>query len=281
MSIPSTVPDGRRGGRPRLRERLGTGFRLAGRSLGVLRETPRLALFPVLAALGSLAFLAVVFGGVTVAEDSPALAVGSLLLALGGSTFVTVLCNAALVHATRDAFEGRSPSLRRSFRAALARWPQLLAWALLSAVVGSILRGIEESSGVAGSVVAAVLSMGWAALTYFVVPVVVFEDEPARSMVQESGRLFRDTWGETVGTEFGVGAVTVLLVLPGVVVGGVGFFLAGTPTERVVAAVVGTLLAAPGLLAGVTLGDVARVALYRFARDGEAPDAFADLPMLE
>lgn len=240
-------------------------------------------MFPVVAAVGVVAFLAVVLGGVTLANgaESPAVAVASLAVLLAGPTFVTVLCNAALVHATRDAFEGRDPAIGRSFRAALSHWPQILAWALVSVVVGALLRSLEESSGLAGDVVAAVLSMGWAALTYFVVPVVVFEDAPARSMIQESGRLFRDTWGETMGAEVGVGVVAFLLVLPGIAVAGIGFFLASTPDGSLLALLVGALVAIPGLLVGVTLGDIAKVALYRFARDDEAPAEFADLDVLD
>lgn len=266
-----------------LRQRLGTGFRLAGRSAGVLRQEPRLVVFPVVAGLGVAAFFAGVFGGLFLADgaESTPVLVGLLVLSFGVPTFVTALCNAALVHATQDAFEGREPSLGRSFRAALSHWPQLLAWALLSVVVGAILRSLEESSGLAGDVVAAFLSMGWAALTYFVVPVVVFEDAPVTSMVQDSGRLFRDTWGETVGTEFGVGVVTLLLVLPGVLVGVVGFLLAGDTAGVALAVGLGVVLALPGLLVGVTLGDVAKVALYRYARDGEAPPAFSDLAVFE
>jgi hypothetical protein len=277
----TTVPTG--GGRRGLRDRLGIGLRLAGRSLAVLRSAPRLLVFPVAAALGVVAFLAVALGGVVVADgvESPPLAAALVALALGGRAVLTTLSNAALVHATREVFEGRDPDLWASVRAALARWPQLLAWAVLSAVVGSVLRGLEESSGVAGDAVAGLLSIGWAALTYFVVPVVVFEDAPMRTMVQDSGRLFRETWGETVGVEFGVGVVAVLLVLPGVLVGAVGFWLASTPAARGLAVLVGLLVAVPGLLAGVTLGDVAKVALYRYARDGEAPPAFADLALFE
>jgi len=265
-----------------LRNRLGTGFRLAGRSLGVLREHPRLAVFPVVAAVGVVAFLAVVVGGFAVASgvQSPALAVALIAVAIGGPTFVTALSNAALVHATRDVFEGREPDLGRSLRAALSHWPQLLAWALLSVLVGSLLRSLEESSGVAGSVVSAILSMGWAALTYFVIPVIVFEDAPIRSMVQDSGRLFKDTWGETMGTEVGVGVVAFLLVLPGILVGVVGVVLASTPTGTTLALLAGAIVAVPGLIAGVTLGDIAKVALYRFAREGDAPPEFADLEIL-
>src|ERR1700754_3680969 len=50
--------------------------------------------------------------------------------------FVTIFCNAALLSCAFLRFHGETPTVGDGFRAALARLPQIFAWALVSATVG-------------------------------------------------------------------------------------------------------------------------------------------------
>lgn len=262
--------------------RLGTGVKLAGRSAGVLRRHPRLAVFPVVSGVASAVFVATVFGAAGVAGtlDSDPGIVAVLFGLYAGTAFLAAFCNAALVWAAREAFEGRSPSVGTAFRAASRHLPALVAWALVSAVVGLALRAIEESSDLAGAIIAALLSLGWTALTYFVVPVVVFEDAGPWSMFGESGRVVRETWGEAMGTEFGLGVVTFLLALPGVLLT-VGLLVVLPDGNGVlIALAVGGGLTLVGFVFGTALEGVAKTALYRYAREGSVVDGF-DEPMLD
>ncbi|WP_049925752.1 DUF6159 family protein [Halopiger goleimassiliensis] len=260
-----------------VRSRLGTGFKLAGGSAAVLRNNPRLLVFPVVAGAAIVAYVTAVFGGLIVSAESISLPVLIAVLfgVYAGSMFVMSFCIAALAWAARETFAGRTPGTFDAFRAAAGHVWALACWALLSAFVGVALRALEESSNIGGMIVAMVLNMGWFALTYFVVPVIVFEDARPTSMIQESGRLVRETWGETLGSEFGVSVVTALLTLPGVLLA-VGLFVVASGNAAIVAAGIGLALAGIGLLIGVTLGGVAKVALYVFAREETAPDAFDD-----
>ena len=259
-----------------LGSRIGTGWRLAGRSVGVLRRNPRLAVFPVVSGVATAVFLATAFGaaGVTGALDSDVGVVAVLFGLYVGTAFLAASCNAALAWAARETFRGRSPSVGAAFRAAGRHLPALVAWAFVSAVVGVALRAVEESSDLGGAVVAALLSLGWTALTYFVVPVVVFEDAGPRTMFEESGRLLRETWSETAGTEFGLGVVTFLLALPGLVLT-IGLLVALPDAGGVlVALAVGGGLTLAGFVAGTALEGVAKTALYRYAREGSVADGF-------
>lgn len=251
--------------------RLGTGFRLAGQSASVLRENPGLTVYPLVGGVAMGVFVLTAIGGLVAVDGTESLpvAAGTLLAVYVGTSFLASFSIAALSWAARETFAGRDPTVGDAFRAAAAHGWALFGWAVVSALVGLLLRTIEESSDVAGTIVSAALSLGWAALTYFVVPVIVFEGAGPRTMIQDSARLVRDTWGESIGSEFGVGVVSLLLALPGVAI--VAGTLVVSPGETLLVAGVTT----GGLvLAGYTLGAVAKVALYTFARDGAAPAAF-------
>lgn len=250
----------------RLSSRLLTGFRLTGQSLGVLRRNPRLAVFPAVSTLATACYFAAVFGSAaTLRVDSDAGLVAVLATLYFGTALVAVFCNAALMWAAREAFAGRNVGVGAAFRAAAGHLPALVAWALLSALVGLLLRAVEETSDLAGDLVAALLGTAWAALTYFVVPTVVFEDTGPRSMVQRSGAVVRETWGEALGAEFSTDAVAFLLVLPGILVGAAGLLLLPQPLNWQVALVVGLPLAALGGLFAAALNSVTKTALWRFA----------------
>lgn len=259
-----------------LRSRLQTGLRLAGQSTSVLRRNPILVVYPAVGGIATLAFVVTAIGGFVIGGDtaSPPITVAGVFGVYLGSSFLTTFSVAALSWAAREVFAGRDPSVSAAFRAAVSHTPALLGWAVVSALVGVVLRAIEESSDLAGVIVSALLSLGWAALTYFVVPVIMFEDAGPTTMFQKSGQRVRETWGESIGSEIGVGLVTVLLMLPGVIVGGSVVMLLPGESALIAGVAVGGLILAIGALAGYTLGTIAKVALYSFARGNQLPAEF-------
>jgi len=261
-----------------LRKRLGTGFRLAGQSVSVLRHNPGLAVYPLVGGVAMAAFVVTAIGGfvATGGSESLPIVVATLFGVYVGTSFLAAFSIAALSWAARETFAGRDPSVTGAFRAAAGHLWALLAWAVLSAVVGLLLRALEESSDIVGTIITALLSLGWAALTYFVIPIIVFEDAGPTTMVQESGRLVRDTWGESLGSEFGVGIVSFLLALPGIVALVAVFVISPDGSVFAAGIAVAGLVLAAGVLAGYTLGAIAKVALYTFAREGTAPAEFDD-----
>jgi len=259
--------------------RLRTGLALARGSLSVLRDHPHLLWFPALGGLAGLAFLGTLFGSVFLlgdVEQSPLL-YAALFVAYVGETFLAAFFTAGLMHATREAFHGETPSVRAGLAAAWRHKWQLLTWAVIAAVVGVVIRAIEESNETAGRIVAVVFGLAWGVITYFVVPVVVFEDTSIRGMFSRSGGLVKEVWGESLGSEAGVGIVTFLLVLLGVGVTAVVFFIvpAGSAAGLGVVVVVGAVAILGALLIGETLSGVAKTAVYVYATEDESPRYFS------
>lgn len=263
--------------------RLKVGFGMARRSARVVRSHPKLLAFPLLGGVSGIAFLVTLFGslyatGPLFADPGPVL-YGSLFLAYLVETFVASFFTAALVAATRTAFRGEEPSVRRAIGAAWNRKGTLLIWAVIAAVVGVLIRAIEGEDNLIAQLAAAVFAVAWSVMTYFVVPVIVFRDPSPREMFRESGRTFKETWGESIGAMAAIDIVTVLLTLAGVALGAVTFFLTSAlgTVGIVITVVVGGSAILLGLLVGKALTGVAKTALYVYATEDVAPEFFEDM----
>lgn len=264
--------------------RLKTGWALAVDSFTILRREPELAAFPFVAGIAGLVYLGVLFGGVRIlgGPDGGLAYYVVLFVLYFGSTFIASFFTAGLVHETREAFEGRDPSFRNGLEAAWKRVGTLLAWAAVAATVGVIIRFIERQGRhhIAAQLFAGLFSVAWSILTYFVVPVIVFEDVGVKEALSRSGETFKNTWGETAGAGFGVGIVTLLFLAGGLAVG-VGLFFVGASTGSALgvlgALAVGAVLVLLAYLAGTTLGAIARTALYVYATEGMQPSDFDDV----
>jgi hypothetical protein len=265
-------------------DRLRTGWALAMDSLRVLRRDPELVAFPFVAGVAGFVYLGLLFGGTSLLglSGDGLVSYAVLFVTYLGSTFIASFFTAGLVHETRVAFEGGEPSFANGLRAAWGRAGTLFAWAVVAATVGVLVRALERQgrNNVAAQIFAGLFSVAWSILTYFVVPVIVFEDVGIRGALSRSGETFKNTWSETAGAGFGVGIVTLLFLLVGIalavavvaVVAGSGSFLGLVGALAVGAAIV--LLA---YLAGSTLGSIARTALYVYATEGKKPRDFDDV----
>lgn len=264
-------------------DRLVTGFKFSLRCLDVLRDHPVLLVFPVLGALSlvglvALSLAAFVLGAFTGLADSQAFAYGAVAVYYFVAAVLTTFFNAALVHEATRAFRGETPTVGSGLAAAWSVRRELLVWGVVSSSVGLLLRALENQRSAGAQILRGLLGFSWAVLTYFVVPVLVFEDAGVRETLRRSGRHVRDTWGEAVGLSLGVG----LLYAVGVVVWLVAFVavLVVVPAGLLVPAVVLFLLALAVLFAAraASVG-VAKAGLYQFAVRDETPEAFAGLDL--
>lgn len=261
--------------------RIRIGFALTRDSVGVLRNHPKLAVFPFVSGVATIGYLVALFAPVFVFDATIGLSsVGDTgLLALlfawyFGTAFIAAFFNGALVDATGDVFAGKEPSLRRSLRAAADELRLLLAWAAASATVGLLLRALDSSDSIVADLVRVVVSVGWTVTTFFVIPVIMFEDTSIRGTFGQSAETFRETWGETLGVSAGV-TLTVFAATAVALVVAVGGALAlGLGT---VAALVALAVFVGAYLAYTTIWGVVKTALYGYAKEGLTPSEFQDV----
>lgn len=264
-----------------LRSRLWTGITLARDSVTLLRDHPNLLWFPAAAGAGGVAFFVLAFGGalgllpLAALANAPESAVwAGAAVGYFGASFVAVVFTAGLMFAAREVMEGREPTVRGGLAAAWEHKRTLFAWSVLSTVVGLVVRGLQESDNLGAVVAGALLSVSWAVITYFVVPVAIFEDEDVSGVFGRSATIVKDTWGESLGAEFGLGFVHGGLLLGVALVAGLVFVGTGNVAA---AAAVGLPLAVLAFVVASTLNGIAKVALYEYATTSEPPQYFENV----
>lgn len=270
-------------------ERVSNGWELAKSSLAVLGQNKKLLLFPLLSGIACLLVLASFGVGLygsdyaaLLAEDDAAaesaiahdpVAWAILFAFYFCNYFVIVFFNAALIACAIKSFRGEVPTLADGFAAAVARLPAILAWALVAATVGVVLQVIRSRSKRVGQIVAGLLGAAWSVATFFVVPVIVMERGGPLQAVKRSVFLLRQSWGETLVSNFGLGLVIflagLLATLPaiiGVLLGNVLFLIGGIAL---------TVLLWIGLaLVSSAANTILVGALYDYATDGRSPMQF-------
>lgn len=137
---------------------------------------------------------------------------------------------------------------------------------------------ISEKAGIIGKIVISLIGMVWSIATFFVVPVLVIEGVGPFTAVKRSTKVLSKVWGESIVANVSVSGIMSLIGL--VVVGGLMFagIAIGIAFESVV---LGIVLVALGLLAGIilalissTLKMIVIAACYRYATTGLIAEHF-------
>ena len=184
--------------------------------------------------------------------------------------FVTIFFNCALMASANMALAGGRASLRDGFGIAMQRLGRIIMWTLVACTVGLLLRTLEERAGRIGRIVIALLGTAWSIMTYFIVPVIVFEDQDVFDGIRRSAYLVKQTWGENVGR--GLSFIVIGLLGICVVFGG-GF------AGMIVHPLVGMLFMVVSFIMLVTImsamSGIYTVALYRYACHGVVAEGFS------
>ncbi|MYE31196.1 MAG: hypothetical protein F4X80_00710 [Chloroflexi bacterium] len=258
---------------------IGHTFELMKMSWRVLMMDRELILFPIMSGAGLLVLVGVMLGvgGATgtldrVGEGSSE-SLGAVDAILGAtfvfvSSAIVIFFNAALIAAALERLRGGDPNIASGLRAASARLPQILAWALITVIVSMILQALRERGGIAGSIASMIGGVAWSLATFFVIPVLVTEGVGPIEAIKRSAGLLRQTWGNQVTANFGFMIVGLLAVLVAIVPAALLFFVhpllgiaVGVP---LVAVAIGTVQALEGIF---------KAALYDYAR-GDEPHGF-------
>jgi len=259
-------------------DRLRTGWTLTKDSFGVLREYPALAVFPLLAGISSAIFLVAFLVPLWIANlFGSGLEFVVLFVLYFLTTFASTYFACALVYAANEAFHGCDPDVVDSMKAVSDRLGPIVVWSIISATVSVVLKSIEDSDSGVARVLGSLFALGWAVMTFFIVPVIVFEEVSVTSMFSKSASAFRDTWGETIGAGFGI---TLIVTLVGIVLA-LGALMISVPVAAVFPGpgILLTVLLLLGVvvvtyLLSQTIWGIAKTALYVYAVEGQVPEGF-------
>jgi len=202
-----------------------------------------------------------------------------LVILPGGvaSSFVSIYASVALAFACREQIEGRDATMSTVLALAWTRRRVIFSWALLSSVVGTVVRFVEQRAGILGRIIGVLGGLAWAVATFMVIPVLAFEDVGPWAAVERSGSLLKRGFGVIGRSALRFGAIMIgwsiaalVLVVAGIDLLTRHQFL-GWPC--VIAGVMGIfVVSAFAATAGIYL----RTILYRYLTNQSTPDLGVD-----
>ncbi len=259
-------------------------WKLTKTAFRLIREDRALLVFPLVAGIATIAVIVlliaaeywfvapVIVGGGALTTSYEVLALVLFLVAYLASTIISVYCTGALIGAATLKLSGQQPTAADGWRVARARLGRLIGWALITATVGLVIQAISRRvGGIAGAVIGAAGAFSWGVITYFAIPVLLYENQGAWASLKRSAHLFVSTFGRTLVSNLALGLLIGLGVFAAFILGVIGLvFLAGGSialglTLLGIAIAVGVIVA----LIGSAAEGVLRAALFRYATTGK------------
>lgn len=200
--------------------RLSNGWKISMSSFKVLKENKQLIVFPILSSLSLIVIMGsfiVIFISSTSDwqlnlfndKTSPFYYL-TLFAFYFVNYFIMVFFNMALIHCTRLYFQGEEVTVRKGLQFSLSRIGVIFSWALFAGIVGTILRAIQENSGLLGKIITGFIGFVWAIATFFVVPVIAYENVGPLQAVKRSSQLMKQKWGESLGATFSFSIINII-----------------------------------------------------------------------
>jgi hypothetical protein len=215
-------------------QRLENGWKLTISSFKILRANKQLIIFPILSGtsllliIGSFVVASLAVNGWDVDNIGEVRGnieyYGVLFLFYLVNYFIVVFFNMALIHCTRLYFKGEEGSVSSGLRFSVSRIGAIFSWAVFAATVGLILRIIQENTGIIGKIITGIIGIVWSVTTFFVVPVIAYENVGPVGAFKRSAQIMKDKWGESLAAGFSFGLIQFLSFL----IIGVPLFLLGS-----------------------------------------------------
>ena len=212
--------------------RLSNGWNIALNSFAVLKANRQLLLFPLLSGISMILVISSFAIAVFAASDwdmDNLREQGTILnyVILFGyylvNYFIIAFFNTALVHCTHLYFTGQEVSIRKGLRFSFSRIGVIFAWAAFAATVGTILKALQENLGAVGKIITGLIGIVWSIATFFVIPIIAYENLGPLAAFNRSTQLMREKWGQSLGATFSFGLIQLigilLLAIPSVIAG--------------------------------------------------------------
>lgn len=258
--------------------KIGRSWQLMKTSLGVLRKDKEIMIFPVLSFFACVIILLSFFAGfwflgLPSFETSGWLWVALMVVIYFILFFIVIFFNTAIIACANIRLTGGDPTISDGLRIASQNIGRILIWAIISATIGMILQAIRERGGWVGRLVAGVFGIAWTYVTFFIIPVLIYEKKGVASSIRRSASLFKQTWGETIIGSFGFTFIFFLLALLGILP-----IILGVSLGSMTAVVIGFLCAflywaVIGVVASATNG-IYVAAMYQYATKKQLPSEF-------
>lgn len=255
---------------------------LARASWTTLKADRELLALPIFSFVASALTAGVLFGLAYVADptmfdqiaqDRASQSPGVIVFGILTGVFLAIISTyfqAAMVSGAFERLRGGDPTVRSALNSATSHLGVIVPWALFRWTVGAILQIIEEKLGIVGRIVARLAGAAFQVVTFLAVPILIVEDLGPIDTLKRSGQLFKQTWGENLLAQFGLGLASFVALVAGVIPA----IVIGAVAAPILGVVVGVLWAATVIVVTTSLTAVYQAALYEYATTGQVPSGF-------
>lgn len=272
-------------------ENIHRGWQITKQSFAVLRADKEILLFPILSAVFmigatiiiTLLFLSGIIGVAIINNEiftNIFLYIFMLLyffvLYAIGIFFEGVIITSATIR-----FSGRNPSFTEGLAGPLKKVPKIIFWALINAIISILLNIIEnvtrkksQATSTLTSIGTSLFGIAWNLLTFFVLPIILFEKESTIGSIKRSKELFVKTWGENITAQITTGGIFFLI-------GGIGIIplifalLIGSQTAVIAMFVLFLIWIGIIILFATSINGILVAALYQYAITGKLPNIYS------
>ena len=258
--------------------KIGRSWQLMKISFSVLKKDKEILIFPIISFIASIVILVSFFAGffffgIPVILDEPWLWIPIIFVLYIFLFFITIFFNTAVIACANIRLNGGDPTISDGLRIAGQNIGRIFIWAVISATIGMILQAIREKGGWAGKIASGIFGLAWTYVTFFIIPVLIYEKRGVLSSIKRSAQLFKITWGETIVGSIGFGIIFFLLSLIGIIP-----IILCAMTMNFPVIIIGFLAAfiywaILGAIASATNG-IYVAALYQYATKNELPSVY-------
>lgn len=254
--------------------RIGRSMHLVGQSYRILMQDKELMVLPlisgvVVAGVAGSFVMAMGIGANGFNNQNPAHI--AAVFALYVVTYaIGIFFQAAVIVGATERMRGGDPTVASALGAAWKRIGAIIAWAIVAATVGMILRAIQQRAGFIGKLIAGFAGVAWSLATFFIVPVLVLENHSVPESFTRSVDTFKKTWGESMVGSVSIGLIAVMGWILLVAMAGL-LTWAGTGWFAIVAFFAGATLL---VILTSALQGVYVASLYQYATAGAVAPGF-------
>ena len=191
--------------------RAANGWNIAKSSYRLLTTNKILLIFPLLSGLSILLIFALILAPVPTFNSSilnwvftQSRMVGAFYVFLYYlfNYFVILFFNVGLVHCVSSHFDGNEVSVKSGMAHSFTRLGSIFSWTVFAATIGTFLHLIEEYFGSVGKLVTSIIGIIFNVASFFVLPILAYENIKPLKAFRRSAQLMKEKWGEASGANF-------------------------------------------------------------------------------
>src|SRR3989338_364906 len=242
---------------------------LMKKSFNILMSDKRLFLFPFLSTIAVILLIISFFVPLLSIEQDFLLYV-MLFVFYVLVNFIAVFFNSSLYFAIKQKLQDKPYSISECIGFSFSKIRNIFLWSLFAATVGIFLQALrDKSNSLFGRLIIGFIGAAWSVASFFVIPIMVFEDQGPIESLKKSASLIKNTWGAQVTQGIGFGLIFFILFILGLGIGFALFYmldLSGTSLLTLIALLVVYIVLLS--LVNATLRSIFTTALYLKLNEG-------------